>query len=720
METKNISEEFPSVSFEEFPVTEYEEWKQEAINALKGGSFEKALFTKTYEGITLEPIYTSGHPEHEADEPEYPGRIDYKRGIKASGYINRPWTVAQASEGSSPEQVNEILKRELQKGSQAVNISLSEETLHGEKPFSDENECYSPKRLALSTLQDMCAVLKDIPADENEIHVYAGSSASPVLALFAAEAEANGRKDKLKSYRGCIGADPIGLLAEEGKLPCFMDELYDEMALAIYWCRKNMPDMKTIMVRGDSYHNGGANAVQEVAYCVASAIAYIDAMQIRGLDIDTICRNIRFSFSLGGNFFMEISKLRAARRIWSQVTAAYGAGEEAQKMDIFARTSYFTETVYDPAVNILRTTSQAFSGVVGGVSSLQVAPYDDAAGISDEQSRRIARNIQLMFQNEFDMLRPVDPAGGSWYIESLTKQLTDEIWKTISKISAEGGILKLLKNGDVQREINSVLNERQKNLAMRKDRVVGTNMYSNMSESSSKACASLNEIKSERTKNFEDYLRDIDDIHCDKLLSELPGYISGEPENFVDALIRAFMAGAALNQVRTALNDGFEGDMEIEPIVSHRWTEQYEQLRKRSEDYEKKTGQSVRIFLANMGPIPQHKARADFTTGFMEVAHFEVMKNNGFATIEEAVQAAVESKADVTVICSTDDTYPELVPPLAGLLKAKCPDMLLLLAGMPAAEHKDAYVEAGVDDFIHVRSNCYEMLCNIQKKKGVY
>lgn len=716
MEEKRLSEEFPAVSFEEFPPTEYEKWKDEAVAALKGGSFDKLLFTKTYENITLEPIYTENHFKPEDGENEYPGCKDYKRGTNAAGYISRPWVIAQASEGAIPEDVNKILRQELQKGNQAVSILLSREALQGEKPFSRNDAENCTRRMTLSTLQDACDLMKYISVEDHELQIYAGSNASLIISLLAAEARANGRKNKLRDYHGCIGADPIGLLAEDGKLDCSLNEIYDEMALIIHWCKKNMPGLKTIFVRGDGYHNNGANVVQEAAYCIATAIEYIDAMLIRGLDINDICKQIRFGFSLGANFFMEISKLRAARIVWSQVAAAYGADKKARKMDIFARTSYFTETVYDPAVNILRTTSQTFSGVVGGADALYVAPYDDASGTSDEQSRRIARNIQHMFQSEFDMLRPADPAGGSWYIESLTNQLTAEIWENVRKISDEGGIFSLLEKGNIQKELNSVLNERLKNLALRKDRAVGTNMYANILEASaSRERQSIDEIRKIRLKNIDEYLCDTDDVHTQRLLSTLNDHVSGEPEKFMDAVIEAFMSGATVEQVRMVLNDGFKDGEKIEPVTSHRWTEQYEELRKRTEDYEKKTGESIRIFLANMGSIPQHKARADFTAGFMEVGHFEVLKNNGFNTVEDAAAGLLESKADVAVICSTDDTYPELVPPLARLIKEKCPDVLLLLAGMPAAEYKDTYVEAGVDDFIHVRANCYEILNSIQK-----
>lgn len=181
----------------------------------------------------------------------------------------------------------------------------------------------------------------------------------------------------------------------------------------------------------------------------------------------------------------------------------------------------------------------------------------------------------------------------------------------------------------------------------------------------------------------------------------------------------AFSAGATLQQVRHALNDGFEGDVTVVPIPEARWTEPFENLRRTTEQYEKETGKTVNIFLANMGPIPQHKARADFITGFMEVAHFKVLGNNGFPTVEEAAHAAIEAPAQVIVICSSDPTYPELVPPLARLIKQGKPEATVYLAGAPAAEYKDAYLEAGVDDFIHVKSNCLEMLTAIQQKEGL-
>jgi len=626
--------QFPPVDFGEFAPTSYEEWKDASVAALKGAPFEKKLFTKTYEGITLEPVYTLAHSESFAQKKSFPGAEDFLRGADAAGYIEKPWCIAQSSDADSPAAANAILKQELAKGTTAISFAPTE-------------------GLCPKTAADIKTLLDGIDISKYPFNVYAGASASALLQLIKDYAGST-------AVSGVIGADPIGALALEGQLDAALDSYYDKLAADITWAKKNMPQVKTIFIQGAVYHNGGANAIQEVAACLTTAINYIDELQKRGLSVDDIAGQICFGFSLGANFFMEIAKLRAARVLWAQVVKAYGGSKESAKLDAFARTSYFTTTVYDPYVNILRATTQAFSGVVGGVNAMQVAPFDDVIRKSDEHSRRIARNIQVMMQNEFNLLSPVDPAGGSWYVETLTGQLAEAIWAKLQNIEAAGGIAAVLASGTLQDEIAAVLSDRFKKLATRSDRAVGNNMYANM--------------------------------------LEMP--LTGEAKP-----AKAAPAGKAAVTVKA--------------IKPHRWTEQFEALRKRTEDYKAKTGKNIQVFLANMGPIPQHKARADFATGFMEVGSFEVLKNDGFASIEEAAKAAIASKATVTVICSTDATYPEIVPELAKAIKAGCPQMKVMLAGAPAPEYKDSYVEAGVDDFIHVKANCYQILSEIQIAGGI-
>lgn len=554
-----------ALTFDEFAPATYEAWEAAAGAALapkggepvKGPAFEKWMFTPTYEGITLKPLYTAGDTEALKAARTYPG-LYALRGETAAGNLKEPWKMVQ-----------------------------------------------------------------DPPAPKPE-------------------------------------ADPLGTLLEKGNLPKALDTLWDEMAKST--------DPVFIRV-GTVVHNGGANAVQEVAAAMTAAIETFRALEKRGVSIGDFAKKLRFEFSQGANFFMEIAKLRAARQVWAKIAESFGGDENAQRTEIFAKTSSFTKTVYDPYVNMLRNSTEAFSAVVGGADGLTVVRFDEAFKPESEFSNRQARNAQIMLQKEFNLLEPIDPAGGSWYIESLTDELAKKIWAELQKIEGQGGFLKSVQDGLIQKDVEATLQERFKKLARRSDRAVGTNMYPNMSEAAPE---------------------------WDKIESAAPA------------------CGCSCGC------GGASSGLTVIPIVPHRWTEQFEALRRRTEEYKAAhNGDNVKIFLANMGPIPQHKARADFITGFMEVAAFDVLKNDGFKTTDECADAAAKSGALAAVICSTDKTYPELVPPLAKAIKEKAPTMRVFLAGEPAAEFKDTYVQAGVDGFISVRSNCLESLTELQNAKGM-
>jgi methylmalonyl-CoA mutase len=627
MEEKN----FPAVSFDEFEPTSYEAWKAEAESSLKGADFNKKLFTKTYEGITLHPIYTQKDVDAINQVSSFPGSTDYLRGVDAAGYLAEPWAIAQAVKAVCPKKANEEVLHELEKGATAVNLTIGD------------------KGVKVETAEDVKTLFAGVDLTKVSVQLDCGASSLKVLELMAAAGI------DLKALKGCVGGDIFGTLLADGMLTASVADLYDAMAKGV----KLASGARTVYVNGNVYANGGANAVQEIAYCMATAVAYINALVERGVDVDTAASSIRFGFSLGSNFFMEIAKIRAARMVFAQIVAAFGGSEEAQKINVFARTSSFTKTVFDPYVNILRSTTETFSGVVGGINALEVAPLDEPFGSSDEQTKRIARNIQVMMQNEFNLLQPVDPAGGSWYVETITAELANAIWTKFQGVEAAGGIEAVIANGSVQDDVAAVLAERFQKLDTRADSAVGTNMYPNVLE-----------------KKLE------------RPAVEAP-VVTGTP-------------------VVTA-----------KKIEAHRWTERFEALRERTLSYEARTGKTVDIFLANMGPIPQHKARADFAAGFFEVAHFNMLRNNGFETVEACADAAVKSGAPVAVICSTDATYPELVPALTKAIKAQKPDMTVMVAGAPAAEYKDAYLAAGVDDFVHVKANCYDILTKIQNARGI-
>ena len=702
-------ENFPDVPLDEFTPPTDEEWKAACEALLKGAPFEKKMFTKTYEGITFDPMYTRKHTEDILPKGVMPGMGDYLRGVDAAGYIGKPWGIAQACDETLPAENNELLRHEHDKGATIYHIVLDTASRTGVD--ARQAETVGDTGTSVTTVEDMHVLLTGLDLAKFPLYVYAGANAVPLLALVAAARRASG--EDMAEVRGIVGADPIGALAADGKLPASLDAHYDSLAAAARWATVNAPHLRTVFVRSDVYSNGGANDVQEVASVLATATAYLRALCERGLTIDEAASQIAFAFSMGANFFLQIAKLRAVRPLWAQIVGAFGGSAEAQKMRIHARPALFFKTIYDPYVNMLRNTTEIFSGVVGGIDSFESAPFDEPIRKGDEFSRRIARNVQIMLQEEFGLLQPIDPAGGSWVVETLTRQMKEKIWAEFQRIEKEGGIIAALRAGSLQESVAAVLAARFKNADLRRDRIVGNNMYPNMTETLLETRAEdTAALKAQRTADIDAYLSDIDVKHLGEALASL------RQAHSVDHAVEAALAGATIAELMTAVTEG-NGAETVTAIAPHRWSERFEALRQRTEEYKAEKNDNVKIFLANMGPIPQHKARADFTTGFLQVGAFEVLGNDGFKTVEEAADAARASGADAVVICSTDATYPEIVPALAPKLHEVLPKARVFLAGAAPKDLLETYKEAGIDEYISVRANCYEILESLQKQKGM-
>ena len=702
-------ENFPDVPLDEFTPPTDEEWKAACEALLKGAPFEKKMFTKTYEGITFDPMYTRKHTEDILPKGVMPGMGDYLRGVDAAGYIGKPWGIAQACDETLPAENNELLRHEHDKGATIYHIVLDTASRTGVD--ARQAEAVGDTGTSVTTVEDMHVLLTGLDLAKFPLYVYAGANAVPLLALVAAARRASG--EDMAEVRGIVGADPIGALAADGKLPASLDAHYDSLAAAARWATVNAPHLRTVFVRSDVYSNGGANDVQEVASVLATATAYLRALCERGLTIDEAASQIAFAFSMGANFFLQIAKLRAVRPLWAQIVGAFGGSAEAQKMRIHARPALFFKTIYDPYVNMLRNTTEIFSGVVGGIDSFESAPFDEPIRKGDEFSRRIARNVQIMLQEEFGLLQPIDPAGGSWAVETLTRQMKEKIWAEFQRIEKEGGIVAALRAGSLQESVAAVLAARFKNADLRRDRIVGNNMYPNMTETLLETRAEdTAALKAQRTADIDAYLSDIDVKHLGEALASL------RQAHSVEHAVEAALAGATIAELMTAVTEG-NGAETVTAIAPHRWSERFEALRQRTEEYKAEKNDNVKIFLANMGPIPQHKARADFTTGFLQVGAFEVLGNDGFKTVEEAADAARASGADAVVICSTDATYPEIVPALAPKLHEVLPKARVFLAGAAPKDLLETYKEAGIDEYISVRANCYEILESLQKQKGM-
>ncbi|HRD65250.1 MAG TPA: methylmalonyl-CoA mutase family protein [Candidatus Competibacter sp.] len=698
-------------AFNEFPPTPYEEWRKVVDKFLKGAPFEKRLVTKTYEDIDLQPMYRQEDIEGLPHLDSLPGFAPYLRGTTPLGYVANSWDVAQELPYATPTALNEALRADLSRGQNAVNLVLDRPTLAGVDADQAEADDVGRGGLSISSVADLAQALDGVDLEAVPVYIQASTSALTFTALLAALVQKQGKS--LAKVRGAIGMDPLGQLARDGRLPRDLDGVYDVMAQLAAWAKANAPQVQTITVQGSPYHNGGSSATQELAFVLATAVDYVRAMQARGLSIDDIAPRIRFSLSIGTNFFMEIARLRAARLLWAKIVQAFGGNEASQKMSLHARTSAWNQTVYDPHVNLLRATTEAFSGAVGGCDSLHISPFDELLRVPDEFSRRVARNTHTVLREESHITRTVDPAGGSWYVENLTDSVARKTWALFQEVEKQGGMAKALAAGWPQSQIAGTATKRAANLAKRKDIFVGTNMYPNLKEIRIEpAPVDAWAVQSERAAALKQY-RAGASSQKQSALDQL-----SKGGNVVETAIQAALAGATLGEIAQAARANAKPGPTATAVHAHRGAQTFEALRQAAETYVARIGQRPQVFLATMGPLTQHKARADFATAFVGVGGFETIYPSGFSTPDEAADAALASGAKAVVICSTDPTYPDIVPPLVEKLKKAVPNLTVMLAGYPA-DHVEAFKAAGVDDFIHLNANCQALLSTLQKKMGV-
>lgn len=675
----------------EFPSPTYEEWKQVAEQSLKGASFEK-LLTKTYEGITLQPMYQKDVLDQISYIDSLPGVFPFHRGTKTVRSETTPWIVNQEVVYLHPKQANETIRHDLENGQTGIHLVLNDATKLGD--FHQQSE----KGMIIQNLEDLRILFDDVDLERFPIYVNAGALSLPFLAMFTAYLKE--RQMFLGNVKGCIGADPLGTLAMKGSLSYSLSSLYDAMAKTTEWAVDYLPQLSTILVQGQPYHNGGGSAVEELAFALATAVEYIDEMVNRGLSINDVASKITFSFSIGSNLFMEIAKFRAARLLWANVVKAFGGNSQAQKMYIHAETSKWNKTMYDPHVNILRGAIEAFTGAVAGVDSMHVTPFDECLKtIPSEFSRRIARNTQIILQEEAHLGKVNDPAGGSWYVEELTDEIAKKAWELFQQIEAGGGMLSALESGMVQNRIAEIVKKRDENIKRRKDVFVGTNKYANLNETI------LEEMQTPAVERVEQ-----------KTSNRAVQPLDTSEKELVDEAVKAAQTGALIFDLYDALP--FEKkEIKVERIPQKRGAEPFEQLRLAMEKYRRKTGKREAVFLANIGPIAEYKPRADFVSGFFEAGGFEVLSNFGFETVEDAVHAANDSGASTIVIVAKDETYPQVIPAILESLAGQ--NKTIYVAGKIAEDEFEKYKQLGLEDMIHMQSNVYEVLAELQRKKGV-
>ncbi len=439
--------------FSEFEDVSREEWIATIEKSLRGRSLD-SLTKRSYEGIDLSPVATAEDLDGISACAGLPGQYPYLRGTRAAGYRERPWLIAQELDLPDPQAFNLALHDALAEGQTAVVLGPS------------------PR---IETITELQTTLSGIDLDQVPIFLADDARALTTYELLRAAVP----EGTLMRLRGCIGYDPLRGLALTGAAP---SDIFERMVRHVKEVNEWSPQLGCIAVRSDVYHDAGASAAQELAIALSTGVTYLREMTSRRLDVSRAAGKMHFFLSIGENFFMEIAKLRAIKMMWSQVARAFGGGDEAQKIHLHVRCGSRNKSRLDPHTNILRATSEAMAAAIAGVDSITVPPFDAPLGDSNAFSRRIARNLQLILQDELRLTALIDPAGGAWHIEKLTDQLAQATWKIFQNIEAGGGLLAALQEEAIQASIEALARQRRRDLSQGETVMVGVNRYLNPEE----------------------------------------------------------------------------------------------------------------------------------------------------------------------------------------------------------------------------------------------
>lgn len=691
----------------EFDKPTYDQWKQAAVAALKGADFDRKLLTKTIEGLTLQPIYNAS--DVKGDVNELPASATSLRGASASGYAPAGWDVAQEIPCGDPKEFNAALLEDLSRGQTALNLLLDVATQKGIDPDSAAAGEVGVCGLSLCTTADLQNAFKGVVLTALPTYFQSGMAGVGLTALlgaYMAQAGIDGSQ-----MQGSYDLDPLASYLRTGTLPLSVEQAYDEVAAVLNWSMKATPNMGVIGIQAGTFAESGANAIQDLSYTLSATVAYVEAMSARGIEPQQTLKRTRWLFSVGPHFFTEVAKFRAARVLWANLLRGYGLSADEIPAALHARTGIYHKTVYDPHVNMLRTSMESFAAVVGGIQSLHIGPYDEILNEPTAFSRRIARNTHTVLREESGLDKIIDPAGGSYYVEALTDEFMTQAWEDFQGTQKAGGYLQAITSGELQKAIAATAAARQKLLAQRRDVLVGTNLYAVANETPKRVAGpDYESIRSNRAQAVA-AARTSSPIASDtEVLKKLENImVQGDAPTAatVEAAIAAAQAGATLGEITRALRSGATAAQPIQKLPYGRLAQPYETLRATAAMVKPK------VFLATMGPLRQHKARADFIQSFLEAGAIEVIYPNGFDSADEAAKAFGESGAKVAVICSTDDDYPTSVPAVSAAIKSVSPDALVWLAGQPAPDQAEAYAAAGLDNHISVKTPHLETLQTI-------
>lgn len=608
--------------FDMFEPTSTEAWKAKINADLKGADFDKKLVWRTNEGFNVQPFYRLEDIKDLPTINTYPGQYPYVRGTRD----NNNWLIRQSFCGETASAMNEEARNAINRGCDSVGFKLKGD-------------------IDATTIETL---LNDIDIKKIEVNIdCCPRHAVEVARLLVAYIQG---KNAEKEFRGSINFNPFKRLLRHGL--DFKGAIADE-ACAMLDAVKPVENLRCLPVDSVMFCNAGAFISQELGYALAWGAEWMTMLTEAGRCPDEVARRIKFNMGISSNYFMEIAKFRAARMLWAEIVRAYGADDESAKMSAHAITSQFNQTIYDAHVNLLRSMTETMSAALACVDSIETLPFDLQYKRPDEFSERIARNQQLLLREESHLDKVVDPAGGSYYIETLTVSIADVAWKLFNKVVEEGGFLAALRKGDVQKDINASGVKRHLDVARRKEILLGTNQFPNFNEKA------------------------LDKIENDSCCCGC-GCGKEEPE-----------------------------DGAVESLVFDRAASQFEQLRLDTE----RSGKRPKVFMLTIGNLAMRLARAQFSANFFGCAGYEIIDNIGFDSVEQGIDAAMEKGADIIVLCSSDDEYAEYAPAAYKYLNGRA---MFAVAGNPACT--DDLKAVGIENFIHVRVNVLDTLVDFNAK----
>ena len=680
-----------------------ENWKKNAINELKTPNVDN-IFINTPEGINIKPLYTSEDNENISHLDSYPGEPPFLRGPKATMYTGRPWTIRQYAGFSTASESNKFYKKNLASGQKGLSVAFDLATHRGYD--SDHERVYGDvgkAGVAIDSVEDMKILFDGIPLDKMSVSMTMNGAVLPVLAGYIVAAQEQG-----VSTRELSGTIQNDILKEFMVRNTYIYPPEPSMRIVsdiINFTSKEMPKFNSISISGYHMQEAGASLVQELAFTIADGLEYIRAATKSGLLVDDFAPRLSFFFAIGMNFFMEAAKLRAARYLWSQWTKKLFncQNPKSQMLRTHCQTSGASLQEQDPYNNIIRTTIEALAATLGGTQSLHTNSFDEAIGLPTEFSAKIARNTQLILQHETGITDTVDPLAGSYFVESMTKELIDKSNELIEKIEEMGGMTVAVINGFPKSEIEISATKRQAKIDSGEQVIVGVNKYkSDEKEKVDVLDIDNKAVREEQIKKLNEIKQARNSKEVNKALQNLKQAAKENKGNLLDLTIFAIKARATVGEVSYALEEvygryGVKQDI-IKDVYksSYQNEEDFKEVDIALSNFKNIAGENPKIFMAKLGQDGHDRGAKVIASAFTDIG-FSVEIGTLFQTPKEAVDLAIDLGVHVIGISSLAAGHKTLIPELIDELKKRQADDILVVCGgvIPAQDYQFLY-DAGV------------------------